>query len=254
MFRGFNHSSTSQQFQYLFVLDVEATCVEDRNPSFKMEIIEFPIVLIDTAQQKIIDEFHSYVRPVINPVLSDFCLNLTGITQQQVDEAPVFPEVLKAFNEWASKHVDLNGSNFIFLTDGPFDIRDFVHDQCEFSAIPLPRWARRWVDMRRVYKSARIGAYKERPNLKGMLEGLSLEFEGRPHSGIDDSSEFYFFFNLQFQLTVDSKWMNGSSTGNIARIAIEHMRKGVKFTLISTLERGLREKANRHLDSFAFFG
>jgi hypothetical protein len=28
-----------------------------------------------------VDTFHSYVRPTWQPILSDFCVNLTGITQ-----------------------------------------------------------------------------------------------------------------------------------------------------------------------------
>ena len=28
-----------------------------------------------------VDEFHSYVKPVLNPKLSEFCTQLTGITQ-----------------------------------------------------------------------------------------------------------------------------------------------------------------------------
>lgn len=218
--RGHRFHPPTREYDYVFVLDVEATCVEDRSVSFKQEIIEFPIVLIHVPTQKIIDEFKSYVRPLINPVLTEYCLNLTGITQQQVDEAPTFPEMLDAFHAWASQHVDLNSLNYVFLTDGPFDIRDYVYDQCTYSAIPVPRWARHWVDIRRIYRYSSVGAFMERPHLRGMLEGLNLQFEGRPHSGIDDAR-------------------------NIAKIALVHLEKGVKLNVLSTLERGLRDKAAR---------
>ncbi len=52
-----------------------------------MEIIELPVVLLDAATGRRVDEFHTYVRPVAHPVLTDFCTALTGIGQAQVREA-----------------------------------------------------------------------------------------------------------------------------------------------------------------------
>lgn len=52
-----------------------------------MEIIEFPIIVIDVHKREIIDTFSSFVKPTINPHLSEFCTKLTGITQEKVDRA-----------------------------------------------------------------------------------------------------------------------------------------------------------------------
>ena len=61
---------------------------QEKNPSdYPHEIIEFPAVLVSTESQQIVDHFHSFVRPVINPKLSDFCKNLTGI-EQKVNNTP----------------------------------------------------------------------------------------------------------------------------------------------------------------------
>ena len=46
------------------------------------EIIEFPVVVIDVKKKKIKSIFHTYVKPVIDPVLTQFCFDLTGITQE----------------------------------------------------------------------------------------------------------------------------------------------------------------------------
>ena len=48
---------------------------------YRQEIIEFPAVLVNTVTKQIEDEFHSYVRPILNPVLTKFCTSLTGIQQ-----------------------------------------------------------------------------------------------------------------------------------------------------------------------------
>lgn len=48
---------------------------------FFQEIIEFPVLKVDATTFDVTDKFHEYVRPVYNPKLTDFCTQLTGITQ-----------------------------------------------------------------------------------------------------------------------------------------------------------------------------
>lgn len=79
-------------FDAYVILDFEATC--ERSKKIKnQEIIEFPIVVVDAKDGKCVTEFQRYVRPVYNPHLSDFCVELTGISQAAVDQANVFPHV-----------------------------------------------------------------------------------------------------------------------------------------------------------------
>ena len=53
--------------------------------TFRQEIIEFPAVLINCHKCEVVDEFRSYCRPVRNPMLTEFCTELTGITQVLLD-------------------------------------------------------------------------------------------------------------------------------------------------------------------------
>jgi inhibitor of KinA sporulation pathway (predicted exonuclease) len=48
---------------------------------YRQEIIEFPAVLLNCQKGEVEDEFRSYCRPVLNPLLTEFCTELTGITQ-----------------------------------------------------------------------------------------------------------------------------------------------------------------------------
>ena len=43
--------------------------------------VEFPAVLLSVDSSEIVAEFHHFVIPMENPVLSDFCRELTGISQ-----------------------------------------------------------------------------------------------------------------------------------------------------------------------------
>lgn len=44
-------------YDYLAVIDFEATC-EQNNPSFRHEIIEFPVVLVDVEKMEIVSSVY----------------------------------------------------------------------------------------------------------------------------------------------------------------------------------------------------
>lgn len=94
-----------QPFSHILVLDFEATCAGGSGRKFPHEIIEFPVVVLDTYSLEIVSEFRRYVRPTHQPQLSSFCTELTGITQAMVDAAPTLDEVLKEFNTWLTEEV-----------------------------------------------------------------------------------------------------------------------------------------------------
>jgi inhibitor of KinA sporulation pathway (predicted exonuclease) len=86
----------------VMVVDVEATCWKKGVFSRNKETIEIGAVLWlpDRAPSEW-PEFQTFVRPRRLPRLSSFCRELTGITQENVDAAPGFPEALRLFLEWS---------------------------------------------------------------------------------------------------------------------------------------------------------
>lgn len=86
----------------IVVIDVEATCWKKGVFSRKKETIELGAVLwVPDRDHSEWPEFQTFVRPLRLPHLSSFCRELTGITQENVDAAPSFPEALRSFLEWA---------------------------------------------------------------------------------------------------------------------------------------------------------
>lgn len=79
-----------QDFQYFVVIDFEATC-EKENIPHPQEIIEFPSVIVSSITGQLEACFQTYVRPTCNQVLSEFCKDLTGIQQIQVNIIYPFP-------------------------------------------------------------------------------------------------------------------------------------------------------------------
>lgn len=98
--------SPSVPFQYLVVLDFEWTA-DNRRPMLPVsEITQFPSVLVRLQGRAsvVVDEFNSYVRPILNPRLTPFSIELTGITQDMVDASPPLQEVLPQYLEWLRQH------------------------------------------------------------------------------------------------------------------------------------------------------
>jgi len=82
-------------------LDLETTCwaAEDA-PHPAREIIELGAVLWDHDLQTELGTFSRLVRPANHPTLSNYCCELTGIQQNEIDQADVYPCVLAAMIEW----------------------------------------------------------------------------------------------------------------------------------------------------------
>jgi len=171
-------------FDYLVVIDFEATC-EIHNPDdFQHEIIQFPAVLIDVHRQEIVDEFNSYCKPRINPTLSSFCMSLTGIPQETVDSARDFTDVLEDFTKWLESHGLGTKHTFSLVADGFCDMGKFLYTQCMLSGVNYPSFALQWIDIRLLFfHFYGVKWYK----LPITLELLGERFRGTLHNGLDDS-------------------------------------------------------------------
>ncbi|GAA6004639.1 hypothetical protein JCM10207_000964 [Rhodosporidiobolus poonsookiae] len=160
-----------QLYDSYLVFDVEATCERIEGPygrlafAYPNEIIEWPVILLQWRRRapaehaegdggwELVktDEYHSFVKPTWKPVLSAFCTELTGITQSDVDAAPTFPGLCQAFHrDFILRHRLFTPANkTVWVTDGPWDLRDFVAKTCYLSRTPRPPWlAGEMVDLR----------------------------------------------------------------------------------------------------------
>ncbi len=185
-------SIVTQPFEYFIVLDFEAT--RDRPAPVPQEIIEFPSVLLSGETFEVVDEFRSFVRPKFHPQLAPFCTELTGITQEQVNDARLFPEVLGDYLAWlrgkglrAESQDD--GVEAAFITCGDWDLKTMFPSQCRVcrpSIDPIPHAFQRWVNIKKHFAAWAGVKPRKAPGMSGMLRRLRLELTGRHHSGIDD--------------------------------------------------------------------
>lgn len=140
----------AQNFDYLLVLDFEATCTENEKILPYQEIIEFPVAKLDVKSWKISSYFHQYVRPTVNPILTSFCTHLTGIIQEMVDNQPTIDEALVSFDEWMRKEGVLD-SKFAFVTCGDWDLGVMLPSESENKRIQIQSYFNNWINVKKSY-------------------------------------------------------------------------------------------------------
>ena len=163
--------------KYYCIVDFEGTCGRTVAKN-QGEIIEIGAVIIDGKTFEPIRQFGEFVQPVLHPILDDFCTELTSITQEQVDGARLFPEVLKSFAEWLGDKNDV-----MFASWGNFDRRQFYKD-CKLHNVIYP-FNRQHLNIKRLF-SAKLGENNQFSVKKALIR-QQLKFEGTPHRGIDDA-------------------------------------------------------------------
>uniref|UniRef100_A0A3P9J5F4 ERI1 exoribonuclease 2 n=1 Tax=Oryzias latipes TaxID=8090 RepID=A0A3P9J5F4_ORYLA len=218
-------SSEYQIFSYLIVIDFESTCWRDKNAS-SQEIIEFPAVLLNTSTGDIDSEFHTFVQPQEHPTLSEFCTELTGITQVQVEAGLPLQICLSRFTRWLHSLQLEMGFTFpnkqqgsssslstqklcTFLTWSDWDLGVCLQYECKRKQLHKPDVLNNWIDLRSTY---RLWYNRKPKGLNGALQDLGLQFDGREHSGLDDAR-------------------------NTARLAAKMMRDGCVMKITRSLDR-----------------
>lgn len=162
----------------LLVLDLESTCYErgKEPPNFFSEIIEIGAVLLNLETLKLEWDFQAIVKPTLHPLLSDFCRQLTTITQEEIEKG--IP-LVEAFENLKSK---LKNENYIFASWGFYDQRQ-IQRNCTKFQIPYP------FGPEHISLKHEFGKWmKTKPmGMAGALKMLQLPLLGTHHRGLDDA-------------------------------------------------------------------
>ncbi|XVE80072.1 hypothetical protein DITRI_Ditri14bG0110000 [Diplodiscus trichospermus] len=175
----------SQDVDYLLVLDLEG----------KVEILEFPVLLMDVKSLNVVDFFHRFVRPskmrelAVNKYIEGKYGEI-GVDRVWHDTAQPFEEIIQQFEAWLIQHhlweKKRGGclTRASFVTCGNWDLKTKVPQQCIVSGIKLPPYFMEWVNLKDVY----LNFYgREARGMMSMMKQLGIPLLGRHHLGIDDS-------------------------------------------------------------------
>lgn len=145
------------------------------------EIIEIGAVRLSATGQ-VIDEFQTFVRPVRHPTLSEFCVELTSITQAEVEVAPLLTPAMEAFRDWVGDPATA------LVSWGDFD-RDQIRRDCRRHSAPLPLDLGLHINAKDEYAvwARGHGHSRKGRGMRRALDELDMPFEGQQHRGIDDA-------------------------------------------------------------------
>lgn len=123
-------------------------------------------MLLNLHNGAIESEFHEYVRPTNRPILSDYCINLTGITQHLINTKPNFRIVYQRFVSWLEKIRDCYqlkfaepnarsiqyGINTAFCSWTNWDLGNYLRMDCTRHGIQRKPYLRAWIDARKIFE------------------------------------------------------------------------------------------------------
>ena len=135
------------------------------------------VVLVSLSTGSVVSEFHQYCQPVEQPRLSPFCRQLTGISQDTVDDGIPLATCLVLFRQWLDSVIREHGLVFMgssqdtgldtekanlvtSVTWSDWDLSVCLESECRRKQIRKPDCFNSWIDIRAVYRSF----YNRRPH------------------------------------------------------------------------------------------
>jgi inhibitor of KinA sporulation pathway (predicted exonuclease) len=161
----------------IIVIDVEATCWQG-NPPLRQEseIIEVGICTLDIASGERLEKRSVLVKPERSTV-SEFCTQLTTLTQEQVDKGVDFANACSILrNKYASK-------DRVWASYGDYDRKQF-EKQCQDRKITYP-FGPSHINVKTLF--ALIHGWPHEVGMDEALELLDIPLEGTHHRGVDDA-------------------------------------------------------------------
>eukprot|EP00977_Amphora_coffeiformis_P000031 scaffold5_cov169-Amphora_coffeaeformis.AAC.31 len=211
---------------HLVVLDFEWTADDKKKMEPIPEITQFPSVVLALVEKKkglpmvlpvtrstnlslpldltqpsaknvrqdafAISAFDTFVRPTLNPTLTAFSINLTAITQGQIESAPSIGIALERYVAWLQSldMVDADGfrkGNWCFVTWGDSDIMNTLRRELTYKSIRLPPCFDKWINLKSDSMFKKHYGREPRGGLKTCVQSVGATWEGRAHNGYVDS-------------------------------------------------------------------
>lgn len=172
------------------IFDLEASCWLGRPPQGLNEIIEIGAVKINDYGE-VDSTFMKFVKPSINPILSDFCKRLTSISQADVDKSKTFPFIIQDFMDW----IGVDEESYTLISWGKYDKQQLVQD-CELHKLDID-WLDHHFNIKPAYRD--LKNLKDEPGLKKAVKLEGFEFTGIHHRAISDAENLAKIFIKYFK-------------------------------------------------------
>jgi inhibitor of KinA sporulation pathway (predicted exonuclease) len=168
----------SNNYKEVIVIDLEATCWEtDAETALNTsEIIEIGVCVLDVQTGEIKKPQGLIIKPKKSKI-SPFCESLTSITQDMVDAGMSFEKSIKILKQ------DYGVSRRIMGAYGNYD-QNMLLKECDRRHLKTP-FGPTYLNISAMC-ALKLKATR-RLSVEDALKGFGLQFEGRPHRGVDDA-------------------------------------------------------------------
>lgn len=162
------------------IFDIEASC-EDKTirKNYNMETIEIGAVKVKDGE--IVDTFNTFVKPEYVESLTPFCTNLTGITDEDLKDAPSFTEAIVEFYEFIY--------GLPIYSCGEFDRKFLSRELKEKGTSYIHNLAYNAINSN--HRNLKIlfnkVVNKKMGGMLSMAKELNIDVEGNHHRALDDS-------------------------------------------------------------------
>lgn len=139
----------------MFVYDLECNCSQERNGIKFNECIELPVVVLNLKTNQFEAEFHTYIRPTVEHKITQFCTELTGITNDMAFTNkdgglnPTFEEALDMLHQFIVDKGFID-KNFVLLSCGDFDGNHIARESA-YKKLKTKQYMRRWINIKKVF-------------------------------------------------------------------------------------------------------
>lgn len=145
----------------------------------KREIIEIGAVMLDETFHKI-EQFSLYVKPEYGSITS-YYTSLTGITNDMVENSPVFAIAMEQFYQW------IHGREVTMYSWSDSDSKQ-LQKEAQLKGIldsRLENLLQHWVDFQKVF--GKMLGIEKKIALKDAIGAIGEDFKGRQHSALCDA-------------------------------------------------------------------
>ena len=167
----------------IIIWDSEWTCwpgssdIAWTGPNESRELVQIGAVRVRTTDFAELDKLEILIKPAISPVLSDYFVKLTGITQAKLNkEGKSFREACQLFFDWA-------GSANLYS----WSLDDFwvLAETCKLNNMILPVAKNRFFDVRIIFWKAGVPA--ENYQSSTIIKAFKQKPKRQAHNALNDA-------------------------------------------------------------------
>lgn len=165
----------------IIIFDTEYTSWEGSierkfsGPNEHRELVQIAAIKVDTTNFKILDTFEIFIKPKINPQLSDYFMKLTKISQKEVDKKGV--SLSKALKEFKKFIGDL--PSYSYGSD-----QMVMKKNCQLIKIKFPFSQNTFFDIKKYFISCGIPA--QNYNSGSITEAFGVKRRKNQHNALND--------------------------------------------------------------------